>query len=576
MLPGYTLRNRYKIVKLLGSGAFGITYLAQDLDLPDHPLCVVKNLKESQNQQELKDFIAFFNKEAKALYRLGNKCDQIPQLFAHFEEEGKFYLVQEYVDGHDLSQEIKAGNQLSEAEVTQLLKDILEVLSYIHDQNIIHRDLKAQNLMRRHSDGKIVLIDFGTVKELSKLKANPQELTNASVMIGTVGYMPNEQLNGYPKLSSDIYAVGMLGIYALTGIRPQDLPKDSDTFEVAWQHFVSVSPEFANILNKMVRSNFKERYQNANEALQALQISSESTARTLRVAPASLHISSPPSFPIVNSRFFISLGVIFSVILGIGWLFTVFSRKSEPEIVDAQTCLDKLNLQPIENKSPDAVDNKGNKLYKFYGEIKNEKLSGCGALISKVGNKSQGIFEDSKLNGKGIILYADGKQYQGEFKNGNLHGQGILTYPNDSQYQGEFKNGNLHGQGILTYPNTSYISKYQGGFRNGKPYGKASLIFKQNDKKDRFEREYIDGSRDIGILTFKNEEYYIQGAFINKYQDGEGTIFYNNGCIYKGEFKTNKPHGQGSCKSNDGASQTGNWKEGKLEVNNKTCCDYTY
>ena len=163
MLPGHILRNRYKILKQLGSGSFGITYLAEDLDLPDHPLCVVKNLRQSQNQEELEAFIAFFNKEAKALYRLGNELKQIPRLFAHFEEAGEFYLVQEYIDGHDLSQEIYGGNQLSEDKVTQLLQDILEVLTFIHDRNIIHRDVKAQNLMRRYSDGKIILIDFGTV-----------------------------------------------------------------------------------------------------------------------------------------------------------------------------------------------------------------------------------------------------------------------------------------------------------------------------------------------------------------------------------------------------------------------------
>ena len=271
MLPGNTLRNRYKIVKLLGSGSFGITYLAQDLDLPDHPLCVVKNLRQSQTPEELQDFTVFFNREAKALYRLGNECDQIPRLFAHFEENGEFYLVQEYIDGHDLSQEIYAGNQLSEAKVTQLLLEILEVLTFIHDRNIIHRDVKAQNLMRRNSDGKIILIDFGTVKELSKLKANPQELTNASVIVGTSGYMPSEQLNGYPKLSSDVYAVGMLGIQALTGISPRELPFNPNNGEFIWRDSAKVSERLAEVLTGMVRHHFSQRYQTAAEALAALK-----------------------------------------------------------------------------------------------------------------------------------------------------------------------------------------------------------------------------------------------------------------------------------------------------------------
>lgn len=318
MLLGQTLRNRYKIIKLLGSGSFGITYLAEDLDLPDHPLCVVKNLRQSQNPEELEAFIAFFNKEAKALYRLGNEYNQIPRLFAHFEEGGEFYLVQEYIDGHDLSQEIFSGNKLSEAKVTQFLKEVLEVLTIIHSKNIIHRDIKTQNLMRRKSDGKIVLIDFGTVKEISKLKANPQEQTNASVVIGTYGYMPSEQLNGYPKLCSDVYAVGMLGIYALTGIRPQELPKDPDTFEVIWQDKASVSPFLASVLDKMVRSNFNERYQTAGEALQALTALSS--------------ISPPSHFFVPNQRFWVGIGVIVSLLFGVGFLFITFSRQPTSDV----------------------------------------------------------------------------------------------------------------------------------------------------------------------------------------------------------------------------------------------------
>ena len=117
--------------------------------------------------------------------------------------------------------------------------------------------------------------------------------------------MPSEQLNGYPKLSSDVYAVGMLGVYALTGIRPHDLPRDPDTFEPIWQDRVSVSPKFASVLDKMVCSNFLDRYQNASEALQALVPPSEPTAKTLRVAPGNLPVSSPQTFPEKKQRFLI-------------------------------------------------------------------------------------------------------------------------------------------------------------------------------------------------------------------------------------------------------------------------------
>lgn len=223
-LIGTTLWNRYKIKQVLGSGGFGNTYIAIDLGLPGQPDCVVKHLKpKDPNPAVLPIAKSLFEREARILYQLGNKSEQIPRLFAHFEENGEFYLVQEFVDGHDLTQEIVTHQPLSESTVFKLLKDILEVLVFVHQHNIIHRDIKPQNLRRRRSDGKIVLIDFGAVKEISALGVNPQGHSSFTVAVGSPSYMPSEQASGKPKLSSDIYAVGMIGIQALTGIMPLNL-----------------------------------------------------------------------------------------------------------------------------------------------------------------------------------------------------------------------------------------------------------------------------------------------------------------------------------------------------------------
>jgi serine/threonine protein kinase len=269
MTTGAKLRQRYQIIRVLGSGAFGDTYLAQDLDLPGHPQCVVKHLqiKPPNTAAALPKARELFQSEAKALQKLGTH-DQIPQLFAFFEENGQFYLVQEFVNGQDLSKEIYPKNKLPEHQVKKLLREILEVLAVVHQQNIIHRDLKPQNIMRRSGDGKIMLIDFGAVKET--MMVNAQGQTMLTVAIGTPGYMPSEQTAGSPKFASDIYAVGMLGIYALTGIQPHELPKDSTNEEVIWRNWTNVSEDFAKILTKMVRYHFSDRYQNAMEALQAL------------------------------------------------------------------------------------------------------------------------------------------------------------------------------------------------------------------------------------------------------------------------------------------------------------------
>ncbi|WP_341525085.1 serine/threonine-protein kinase [Nostoc sp. UHCC 0302] len=260
-----TLRNRFKIVKLLGKGGSGDTYLAIDLDLPGQPHCVVKHFQpKDPNPAVVPIAKSLFAREAEVLYHLGNDHYQIPRLFAHFDEDGDFYLVQEFIDGHDLTQEILPGQRLNENTVFNLLKEILEVLVFVHKHKIIHRDIKPQNLMRRHSDHKIVLIDFGSIKKVSSLAGN------LTIAVGTPGYMPSEQAKGKPKLSSDIYAVGMIGIQALTGLTPEELPEDPNTGEVIWRDKVQVSDAFADVLDTMVRERYSQRYQSAVEALQAL------------------------------------------------------------------------------------------------------------------------------------------------------------------------------------------------------------------------------------------------------------------------------------------------------------------
>jgi serine/threonine protein kinase len=276
MVPsGTILRHRYQIIEHLGGGGFGHTYLATDLDLPGKPHCVVKHLQPKDNRPAVLSLARrLFDTEAQVLYNLGNQYQQIPTLFAHFEENGQFYLVQEFIEGHDLNTEIVPGNKSSESDVITLLKSILEVLAVAHEHQpnaIIHRDIKPANLMRRRQDGKIILIDFGAVKEINQLIVKANGDVTTTVTIGTPGYMPSEQVRGKPKLCSDVYAVGMIGIQALTGIHPGDLLDDPSTGEVSWRHLVQrVDPKLADVLDKMVRDNFSQRYQNAAEALQAL------------------------------------------------------------------------------------------------------------------------------------------------------------------------------------------------------------------------------------------------------------------------------------------------------------------
>ncbi|MBW4642995.1 MAG: protein kinase [Goleter apudmare HA4340-LM2] len=273
---GQILDGRYEIITQLAQGGFGATFLAHDHRRPGKPLCVVKQLKplatDPYTTQAAK---RLFIQEAEILERLG-KHHQIPQLLAYFEkdigEEREFYLVQEYIEGHDLHQELPPHQQLHETDVIKVLTEILEVLAFVHQEGVIHRDIKPANIRRRKSDGKIVLIDFGAVKEVKGLEVN-QQGESRTVTIGTPGYMPSEQAKGQPKFSSDVYAVGVIGIQALTGLLPQNLVTDANTEEIIWRDRtqIAVSPKLAAILEKMVRYYFPMRYEMASAALIDLQ-----------------------------------------------------------------------------------------------------------------------------------------------------------------------------------------------------------------------------------------------------------------------------------------------------------------
>ncbi|MDJ1185175.1 SUMF1/EgtB/PvdO family nonheme iron enzyme [Roseofilum casamattae] len=268
------LAGHYVIERKLSQGGFGQTYLAKDLHLPGSPICVVKQLKpQSEDSQMLKIAQRLFNREAQTLQRLGEH-PQIPRLLAFFEQDDEFYLVQEYIQGRELSREIHAGKQWSETDAIALLRDMLVPLEFVHQQGVIHRDLKPANIIRRSQDDKLVLIDFGAVKQtLSETTTSTERSTSLipSVIIGSRGYMPSEQAIGRPKLSSDIYAIGIIAIQTLTGKAPKYLPKDTETEEILWQQFASVSPELRLVLEKMVRYHFGDRYSCASEALEAVR-----------------------------------------------------------------------------------------------------------------------------------------------------------------------------------------------------------------------------------------------------------------------------------------------------------------
>lgn len=262
---GTVLRDRYEILSQIGTGSFGIAYIAKDRESPRQKSCVIKQFNQINiADNDMKTAREGFDREARFLEQLKHDC--IPTFYAQFEEKRQFYIVQSLVEGVPLSQELKAGEKKDEQYIKELLINILTPLEYVHKQDIIHRDLKPDNLIRRN-DGKVSLIDFGAVKESVN-----QPTSRAGTTIGTPGYMPSEQAIGQATLSSDIYAVGKIAIQAATGVDPSELESDRDTGDPIWQYLApEISLELKEILNKMVKYNFSARYSSAAETLKALK-----------------------------------------------------------------------------------------------------------------------------------------------------------------------------------------------------------------------------------------------------------------------------------------------------------------
>lgn len=299
------LNNRYQVVKSIGAGGFGATFLAEDTQMPSRRKCVVKKLHPaSQNRQTYQLIQERFQREAAILENLGNQSDRIPTLYAYFEENNDFYLVQELIDGITLTDKIQSQSSFSESYVKQFLVDFLQILDYVHHKNIIHRDIKPDNIIIRQTDQKPVLIDFGAVKEAVATTITTSGSPHNSIVIGTPGFMSVEQNAGRPVYSSDLYATGLTAIYLLTGKPPHDLETDSYTGEILWKQYApQISPSLAAILDKAIATHIRDRYPTAHEMLQALQSPTSQYYQDLRPTIAensqkshqSTVISQPPS-----------------------------------------------------------------------------------------------------------------------------------------------------------------------------------------------------------------------------------------------------------------------------------------
>ena len=414
---GEIIGKFYKITAKLGEGGFARTYIAEDIGKLTNAPCVVKEINppECFNPKEIQKR---FETEARTLEILGTH-EQIPRLDKCFLENNKFYLIQEYIFGCDLSEELIIGKKFSEQEVIQLLQDILKVLHFVHNHQVIHRDIKPSNLMRRVDD-KICLIDFGAVKEISTLAVTSSGDIDATIAIGTPGYMAPEQGHGTPRINSDIYSVGIIGIQALTGLDPSNLPSDPKTGEKIWNYssadkeIMAVSPALERILNKMIRSNFDQRYQSVKEVLTDLESITQSNKNNIYTNIYNLFIKGKSIVPLWLWGLAL-LGVIVGGVLGIS---NFNKQTASKESSWSNSNQNNNNSQTIKGTSPGTAT------------IKEDSVS-----------EGEEILDTNSVNSqkeRGVKLYAEGKYrealtaWQNSWAQGNKKDPETLIYLNNA------------------------------------------------------------------------------------------------------------------------------------------------
>ncbi len=263
------LRNRFRVVRVLSDeGGFGRTYLAEDVDKLNER-CVIKQLAPKfQESWALSKAMELFQKEAQRLQQLGEHS-QIPTLLAYFEENNYLYLVQQFIDGQNLFKELQHKRGYNPREIRKILLDLLPVLKFIHEKGVIHRDIKPQNIIRRKSDGRFCLIDFGSSKQLT---ARVQMQTGTS--IGSHGYSPIEQIrDGKAFPASDLFSLGATCFHLLTGISPFKLwTEDGYSWVNNWQYYLKtrINDDLAEVIDKLLKKDIQQRYQSADQVLNDL------------------------------------------------------------------------------------------------------------------------------------------------------------------------------------------------------------------------------------------------------------------------------------------------------------------
>ncbi|HEY9729820.1 MAG TPA: AAA-like domain-containing protein [Chroococcales cyanobacterium] len=352
------IRQRYEVIEKLDSGSSIQTYLVKDLQHPSKLQCILKQITPPNEVGAFTSMHNLFTNAYLELQQLNTHPDrQIANLIACFDEDEKFYIVQEFVAGHNLDLEINAESQWSEDKVVDLMIENLEIVEFVHALKLSHLNLTPSNIRRREHDGKLVLIDFGILKRIISSAGNPASEPRPQ-SLGTIGYVPAEGSGTFSELNLDIYATGMIGVQALTGIEPSNLSIERPSGEVIWRFSTlnhpgrEISPELTKILDKMLAQRWDIRYQDIAQVLEDLR-----HLRNLR----SVEPPTPCRLRLLDKRLLVgaALSAVAIGVAGYGWNQHLLTVEKNLLIVQKnerlmQQCSQPLRSQKSGNRPLDA------------------------------------------------------------------------------------------------------------------------------------------------------------------------------------------------------------------------------
>jgi serine/threonine-protein kinase len=350
---GETLNDRYRIIDNFSIGMYGQTYLAEDMTEPGSPKCIIRRLQLHNKGEAARKYIQdMLKKKLEALSEVNNH-DQIPSIISYFSDNDSFYLVEEYVSGHPLADELEPYKPLPEEKVIAMMQEVLEVLAFMHHYSLTHQYIQPTTLIRRETDNKIVLTGSGVMREVSAQLVKSQIQTHQTLLMhpSTI-YTPIEQTKGHTQLNSDIYALGMVAIQALSGLPTNVLSRikhqnGSSNGDLVWQDRVEASAGLIAILERMVHPDYSRRYQLAREVLsdlkalasvdQPLSSTNLSTDDALEMAPSESESEELPELQVDESttepqasrplmRLYAMMGIVIAMVIG-GTMVALLGRQ---------------------------------------------------------------------------------------------------------------------------------------------------------------------------------------------------------------------------------------------------------